>query len=98
MAKKKARAAKSTRRKTTTTSKKKSTGSKTKKGAAEFVDHLHTNKEMRAVLKKGWDDVIRAGKKKGFTFTKQELHDHLKKRYNVTSLNEEDEPDTCLCI
>jgi hypothetical protein len=70
----------------------------TKKDAAAFVDHLHANKEMRAILKKGWDDVVRAGKKKGFTFTRQELHDHLKKRYKVTSLNEEDEPDTCVCI
>jgi hypothetical protein len=81
-----------------TAKKKSAAGATSKKDAAAFVDHLHTNKEMRAVLKKGWDDVIRAGKKKGFNFTKQQLHDHLKKRYNVTSLNEEDEPDTCLCI
>jgi hypothetical protein len=80
------------------TPKKSAAGTTGKKDAAAFVDHLHKNAEMRAVLKKGWDDVIRAGKKKGFNFTKQELHDHLKKRYNVTSLNEEDEPDTCLCI
>jgi hypothetical protein len=84
---------------TTKTAKKKSSaGARSKNDAAAFVDHLHTNKKMRAVLKKGWDDVIQAGKKKGFNFTKQQLHDHLKKRFNVTSLNEKDEPDTCLCI
>jgi predicted ribosomally synthesized peptide with nif11-like leader len=69
-----------------------------KKDAAAFVDHIHTNKDMRAVLKKGWDEVVRAGKQKGYNFTRQELHDHLKKRYKVTSLQEKDEPDTCICI
>lgn len=66
--------------------------------AAAFVDHLHKDKKLRAILKKGWDDVIAQGKKKGFKFSKQELHNHLKKKYNVTSMPEEDEPDTCLCI
>ena len=68
------------------------------KDAAAFVDHLHRDKKMRAILKKGWDDVVAAGKKKGYKFTKQQLHDHLKKRYKVTSWNEKDEPDTCVCI
>ena len=81
-----------------TAKKKKAAGATSKKDAAAFVDHIHTNKEMRAVLKKGWDEVVRAGKKKGYNFTKQELHDHLKKRYKVTSLKEKDEPDTCICI
>ena len=78
--------------------KKSAAGSTSKMDAAAFVDHIHTNRDMRAVLKKGWDEVVRAGKKKGYNFTKQELHDHLKKRYKVTSLKEEDEPDTCICI
>ncbi|MCI0411854.1 hypothetical protein L0222_03520 [bacterium] len=77
---------------------KKSKGTKSGKDVAAFVDHLHKDKKARAILKKGWDDVVKAGKKKGFKFTKQELHDHLKKRYNVKSLNEGDEPDTCVCI
>jgi archaeosine-15-forming tRNA-guanine transglycosylase len=76
----------------------KSAASTSRNDAAAFVDHIHKDKKMRAVLKKGWDEVVKAGKKKGFKFTKQQLHDHLKKKYNVTSLPEQDEPDTCVCI
>jgi hypothetical protein len=77
---------------------KKAATGKSKKDVRAFVDHLHKDKKMRSILKKGWDEVIQAGKKQGFSFTKQELHDHLKDRYNVTSVNEGDEPDTCVCI
>ena len=77
---------------------KKATAKRPKKDVKAFVDHIHKDKKMRAVLKKGWDEVIKAGKKQGFSVTKQELHDHLKKRYKVTSTQEQDEPDTCICI
>ena len=81
---------------------KKATGkakpAKSKKDAAAFVDFIHKNKQIRAKLKQGWDRVIQEGKKKGFKFTKQELHTHLKKKYNVKKLPKEDEPDTCICI
>lgn len=69
-----------------------------KKDAAAFVDFIHKDKKTRMKLKKGWDEVIKEGKKQGYKFTKQELHDHLKKKYNVTRLPNEDEPDTCLCV
>jgi hypothetical protein len=92
----KARAAKSKR--STSSTSKKSTGTKSEKDVRAFVDHLHKDKKARAILKKGWDEVVRSGKKQGFKFTKQELHDHLKKRYKVTSLPHGDEPDTCVCI
>jgi hypothetical protein len=66
--------------------------------AGAFVDFLHKDRKTRLILKKGWDAVIKEGKKKGFKFTKQQLHDHLKEKFNVTSLPNEDEPDTCFCI
>jgi hypothetical protein len=69
-----------------------------KKDVAAFVHHIHTNRAFRMKLKKGWDEIIKEGKKQGFKFTKQELHNHLKKKYNVKSLPSEDEPDTCICI
>jgi hypothetical protein len=69
-----------------------------KKDAAAFVDFVHGNKKVRMKLKKGWDEVIKEGKKQGYKFTKQELHDHMKKKYNVVGLPKEDEPDTCICI
>lgn len=88
-----------TKKKAGKTSKsKKGTASSTKKDAKGFVDHIHEDRGMRAILKKGWDQAIREGKKRGFKFTKQELHDHLKKRYKVKSLPKGDEPDTCVCI
>jgi hypothetical protein len=68
------------------------------KDAAAFVDLIHKDKKFRSTLKKGWDEAIREGKKRGFKFTKQELHNHLKKRYGVKSLPKEDEPDTCICV
>lgn len=76
-------------------SKKKSTE---KKDAKAFVDHLAKNKVLRGKLKKGWNDVIAAGKKQGYKFTRQELRSHFKKRYGVGKLMKEDEPDTCICI
>lgn len=76
---------------------KKSTQAKPKDAQA-FVDLIHNDRKMRARLKKGWDEVIQEGKKQGYKFTKQELHDHMKKRYGVTSMQEGDDPDTCICI
>ncbi len=81
-----------------TSTSKESSGSSSSKDAQAFVNHIHEDRGMRAILKKGWDEAIREGKRRGFKFTKQQLHDHLKSRYNVTSLPEEDEPDTCVCI
>jgi predicted ribosomally synthesized peptide with nif11-like leader len=79
--------------------KKKSTsGTSQKKDAKAFVDHLAKNKVLRGKLKKGWEDVISAGKKQGYKFTRQELRTHFKKRYAVGKLMKEDEPDTCICI
>ncbi|MCI0443885.1 Nif11-like leader peptide family natural product precursor [bacterium] len=79
--------------------KKKSTsGTSQKKDAEAFVDHLAKDKVLRRKLKKGWNDVIAAGKKKGFKFTRQELRAHFKRRYAVGKLMKEDEPDTCICI
>jgi predicted ribosomally synthesized peptide with nif11-like leader len=76
-------------------SKKKSTE---KKDAKAFVDHLVKDRVLRSKLKKGWNDVIAAGKKKGYKFTREELRSHFKKRYGVGKLMKEDEPDTCICI
>lgn len=69
-----------------------------RKDAAAFISHLRKNKTLRAKLRKGWNEVIQAGKKKGYKFTKQELNAHLKKRYSIKTPHGEDEPDTCLCL
>jgi predicted ribosomally synthesized peptide with nif11-like leader len=69
-----------------------------KKDAKAFVDHLAKDRVLRSKLKKGWNDVIAAGKKKGYKFTREELRSHFKKRYGVGKLMKEDEPDTCICI
>lgn len=78
--------------------KKKASGTKEKKDAKAFVDHLEKDRGLRSKLKKGWNDVIAAGKKKGYKFTRQELRTHFKKRYGVGKLMRDDEPDTCVCI
>jgi hypothetical protein len=77
--------------------KKKSTAG-AKKDVAAFVDFLHKDKNLRSKIKKGWDDVIKSGKKQGYKFTMQDLHNHLKKKYKLKKLPKGDEPDTCLCI
>lgn len=80
--------------KKSSSSKKKTSG--TKKDVAAFVDHLEKSREIRNHLRKSWNQVIAAGKKKGFKFTRQELHDHFKKKYGIKS--HPDNPDTCICI
>jgi hypothetical protein len=67
-------------------------------GPEAFVDHLENNKQWKARLRKGWNEVIQMAKKKGFKFNKTQLREHLVKRYGVTSLPKDDEPDTCICI
>jgi Nif11 domain len=69
-----------------------------KKDAKAFVDHLEKNRVLRSKLRKGWEAVLKEGKKKGYKFTRQEIRAHFKKRYGVGRLMRDDEPDTCLCI
>lgn len=77
--------------------KKKSTAG-AKKDVTAFVDLLHKDKNLRSKIRKGWNDVIKSGKKKGYKFTMAELRDHLKKKYKLKKLPSGDEPDTCICI
>jgi hypothetical protein len=80
---------------------KKSSSKKTtaaKKDVVSFVNHLEKNRQLRSKLRKTWDSVIAAGKKKGFKFTRQELANHFKKRYGVKIYSGKDKPDTCICI
>lgn len=93
MAKKNVKSAKSSAKK-----KKVSKTAPLQGGAEAFVDHLENNAQMKARLRKGWSEVIAQGKKKGFKFSRQELREHLIKRYGVTNLPKDDEPDTCICI
>jgi nitrogen fixation uncharacterized protein len=72
--------------------------SKNKKDVAAFVDSLHKDKNLRAKIRKGWESVIKSGKKKGYKFTRAELHNHLKKTFKLKRLPRGDEPDTCFCI
>jgi RNA recognition motif-containing protein len=76
----------------------KSKASTEKKDAKAFIDHLEKNRVLRTKLKKGWEAVLKDGKKKGYKFTRQELRTHFKKRYGVGKLMKNDEPDTCICI
>ena len=71
---------------------------KGKKDVAAFVDSLHKDKKLRSKIRKGWEAVIKDGKKKGYKFTRQQLHDHLKKKYKLKKLPSGDEPDTCICL
>jgi len=69
-----------------------------KKDAKAFIAHLEKNRVLRTKLKKGWEDVLKEGKKKGYKFTRQELRSQFAKRYGVRKLMRNDEPDTCICI
>jgi hypothetical protein len=70
----------------------------TRKDVVGFVDHLEKSRELRSKLRRTWDDVIAAGKKKGYKFTRQELRDHFEERYGVKVYPGKDKPDTCICI
>jgi hypothetical protein len=76
----------------------KSKASTEKKDAKAFIDHLETNRVLRTKLRKGWDAVLKDGKKKGYKFTREELRSQFAKRYGVGKLMRDDEPDTCICI
>jgi hypothetical protein len=77
---------------------KSSSKSSQKLGAADFMTVFQKSKSLRAKVKKGWNDVIAEAKKKGYKFSKQELKDHIMKRYGIKSPPGHDEPDTCICI
>jgi predicted ribosomally synthesized peptide with nif11-like leader len=69
-----------------------------KNDAKAFLDLMHKDKSLQAHMKKGWEEIVRAGKKRGFDFTPQELYKHMKKRYGIAKPPLHDDPDTCLCI
>jgi hypothetical protein len=69
-----------------------------KKDAAAFMDHFQKNKKLKGKIRDGWNAVIADAKKQGYKFTRQELRDHIKKRYGLKSPPGSDEPDTCVCI
>jgi hypothetical protein len=82
----------------TKTAKKKASKPAPKKDAEAFMTLFHKNKSLRAKVRKGWNDVIAEAKKKGYTFTRKQLSDHIKKRHGIKSPPGHDEPDTCICI
>jgi predicted ribosomally synthesized peptide with nif11-like leader len=69
-----------------------------KNDAKAFLDLMHKDKTLQQHMKKGWEEIVRVGKKRGFDFTPQELYKHMKKRYGIARPPLHDDPDTCLCI
>jgi hypothetical protein len=59
---------------------------------------MHKDKALQQHMKKGWEEIVRVGKKRGFDFTPQELYKHMKKRYGIAKAPLQDDPDTCVCI
>lgn len=65
--------------------------------ARKFVDKLEHDKHMREELKAANGDFATVAKKHHFEFTKQELHDHLTKRWGGKKPAVFDEPNlTCV--
>jgi hypothetical protein len=82
------------KKKKSSSSKKRTSG--TKKDVAAFVAHLEKSRPIRSKLRKAWSDVVAHGKKKGFKFTREELRNHLNKKYKIKRTR--DNPDTCFCL
>ncbi|HSE98933.1 MAG TPA: Nif11-like leader peptide family natural product precursor [Blastocatellia bacterium] len=69
-----------------------------KNDAQAFLDLMHEDKTLQRHMKKGWQEIVQIGKKRGFEFTPQELYKQMKKRYAISKPPLTDDPDTCICF
>ncbi|MFQ5777797.1 MAG: Nif11-like leader peptide family RiPP precursor [Terriglobia bacterium] len=66
--------------------------------ASGFVSKVRTNKALRAKVKKATHSIMRIAKAHGYTFTREQLHDVLRKKWDARKLppsSKEADPDTC---
>ena len=66
--------------------------------ASGFVSKVRANKPLRTKLKKATQNIMRIAKAHGYTFTREELHDVLKKKWDARRLppsSKKADPDTC---
>jgi predicted ribosomally synthesized peptide with nif11-like leader len=60
--------------------------------ATKFVEALKTNTAMQNDVEEARNRMVEVGKKHGYNFTQDELHDELRQRWGVTKAK--DDPDT----
>lgn len=64
-----------------------------KGGAKAFIDQVDTNKAMQNQLQQAAANFVEVGKQHGYHFTQEELHDELRRRWEISK--PKDDPDTC---
>ncbi len=62
-------------------------------GAQEFLAKIDQDPALQAEMQKAQANIVEIGKQNGFTFSLDELHDELRKRWEITK--PKDEPNTC---
>lgn len=93
------RASKSSKKSATKTSKKGAgKTSASGKDAKAFFDLMHSDKTLQGKLRKGWLDVLRSAKQRGYNFDPRELQKHFVEKYGIRKPAPNDDPDTCICM
>ncbi len=64
-----------------------------KNGAQEFLAKIDKDPELQAQMQEAQANIIEIGKQHGFDFTADELHDELRKRWEISK--PKDDPNTC---
>ncbi len=62
-------------------------------GAHEFLAKIDKDPELQAKMQAAQANIIEIGKQNGFNFTLDELHDELRKRWEISK--PKDDPNTC---
>lgn len=61
--------------------------------AKAFLDQIDTNPDLQSALQETQANFVKLGAQHGFNFTSEELHEELRKRWDINKAK--DDPDTC---
>jgi predicted ribosomally synthesized peptide with nif11-like leader len=67
--------------------------------AKEFLDEVDASPDLQAKLRVSYDQFIDTAQQHGYSFTRKELSDELRRRWGMTDPPPYGEdPDTCFCV
>jgi predicted ribosomally synthesized peptide with nif11-like leader len=64
----------------------------------KFLDHVEKDKALRAKVKEASDQLVRLAKEHGYSFSREELNNHMREKWGVSkpkTAASGDDPDTC---
>ena len=65
----------------------------TNNGAHEFLAKIDKDPKLQAEMQEAQANILEIAKQHGFVFTLDELHDELRKRWEISK--PKDDPNTC---